>query len=228
MAEALDYRASHQGRGVDYDAALKADPWSAYMHDREARLLSSIVPRLMMQGRRKRRSLDFACGTGRITRLIEPFAAESIGVDVSESMIEQARRKSRTSTFHLIDAFDVEQWAGSFDLITAFRFLGNADDASRRSALSLWRRLIHPQGRLIVNNHRNPRAPMYAVRRWRGEGATLDLTHGKLVRLLPGWSLPPAPVTALLPSRTGRSARQRVFLDAARQFLDPPPWRGKA
>ncbi|WP_186381738.1 LysR family transcriptional regulator [Burkholderia sp. KBS0801] len=54
------------------------------------------------------------------------------------------------------------------------------------------------------------------------------LANGKLVRLLPDWHLPPAPVTALLPSRTGRSARQRVFLDAAKQFLDPPPWRGKA
>ncbi|EDT41926.1 LysR family transcriptional regulator [Burkholderia ambifaria] len=54
------------------------------------------------------------------------------------------------------------------------------------------------------------------------------LANGKLVRLLPDWHLPPAPVTALLPSRTGRSARQRVFLDAAKQFLDPPPWHGKA
>ncbi|WP_242462083.1 LysR substrate-binding domain-containing protein, partial [Pantoea agglomerans] len=54
------------------------------------------------------------------------------------------------------------------------------------------------------------------------------LASGKLVRLLPGWHLPPAPVTALLPSRTGRSARQRVFLEAARQFLDPPPWRANA
>ncbi|WP_425129754.1 LysR family transcriptional regulator [Burkholderia stabilis] len=54
------------------------------------------------------------------------------------------------------------------------------------------------------------------------------LANGKLVRLLPGWNLPPAPVTALLPSRTGRSARQRIFLEAARQFLDPPPWRGNA
>ena len=38
----------------------------------------------------------------------------------------------------------------------------------------------------------------------------------------------PAPVTALLPSRTGRSARQRVFLEAATRFLSPPPWRHHA
>ncbi|BBU29974.1 LysR family transcriptional regulator [Burkholderia sp. THE68] len=51
------------------------------------------------------------------------------------------------------------------------------------------------------------------------------LAAGKLVRLLPEWSLPSAPVTALLPSRTGRSLRQRVFLEAAKAFLSPPPWR---
>ncbi|AOI84781.1 LysR family transcriptional regulator [Burkholderia cepacia] len=54
------------------------------------------------------------------------------------------------------------------------------------------------------------------------------LANGRLVRLLPDWHLPPAPVTALLPSRTGRSARQRVFLEAATRLLSPPPWRGKA
>ncbi|PAJ79370.1 LysR family transcriptional regulator [Burkholderia ubonensis] len=54
------------------------------------------------------------------------------------------------------------------------------------------------------------------------------LADGKLVRLLPDWRLPSAPVTALLPSRTGRSVRQRIFLEAAKQFLSPPPWRDNA
>ncbi|SIT51830.1 Transcriptional regulator, LysR family [Paraburkholderia piptadeniae] len=51
------------------------------------------------------------------------------------------------------------------------------------------------------------------------------LATGKLVRLLPDWDLPPAPVTALLPSRTGMSIRQRIFLETARAFLNPAPWR---
>ncbi|WP_102817953.1 LysR family transcriptional regulator [Burkholderia ubonensis] len=54
------------------------------------------------------------------------------------------------------------------------------------------------------------------------------LAEGKLVRLLPDWRLPSAPVTALLPSRTGRSVRQRIFLETAKQFLSPPPWRNNA
>ncbi|KVT37124.1 LysR family transcriptional regulator [Burkholderia ubonensis] len=54
------------------------------------------------------------------------------------------------------------------------------------------------------------------------------LADGKLVRLLPDWRLPSAPVTALLPSRTSRSVRQRIFLETAKQFLSPPPWRNNA
>lgn len=51
------------------------------------------------------------------------------------------------------------------------------------------------------------------------------LAAKRLVRLLPDWQLAPAPVTALLPSRTGVSVRQRAFLDTARAYLDPAPWR---
>ncbi|SAK44211.1 LysR family transcriptional regulator [Caballeronia hypogeia] len=63
----------------------------------------------------------------------------------------------------------------------------------------------------------------------RSEWDVADLLRaGKLVRLLPDWHLPPAPVTALLPSRTGASVRQRAFLEAAKTFLSPPPWHRKA
>lgn len=51
------------------------------------------------------------------------------------------------------------------------------------------------------------------------------LASGRLVRVLPEWQLPAAPVMALLPSRTGISPRQKAFLEAARQALDPAPWR---
>jgi DNA-binding transcriptional LysR family regulator len=51
------------------------------------------------------------------------------------------------------------------------------------------------------------------------------IAAGKLVRILPAWRLEPAPVMALLPSRHGVTNRQRLFLDAAKQAFDPPPWR---
>ncbi|BCM86400.1 LysR family transcriptional regulator [Methylobacterium indicum] len=56
-----------------------------------------------------------------------------------------------------------------------------------------------------------------------------DLRAGRLVRLLPGFSAPEAPVVALLGARRrARAARTRRFLDALAAALDPVPWREPA
>ena len=52
-----------------------------------------------------------------------------------------------------------------------------------------------------------------------------DLRAGRLVRLLPEWRSPDAPVVALLGPRHMRAARTRRFLELLRQSLTPPPWR---
>ncbi|GJD60831.1 LysR family transcriptional regulator [Methylobacterium frigidaeris] len=53
-----------------------------------------------------------------------------------------------------------------------------------------------------------------------------DLRAGRLVRLLPGYALPDAPVVALLGApRRARAARTGRFLDVLAAALDPAPWR---
>ena len=42
---------------------------------------------------------------------------------------------------------------GLFDLVTSFRFFGNAQDELRSSALAAINRHLRPQGYLIINNH---------------------------------------------------------------------------
>lgn len=54
-----------------------------------------------------------------------------------------------------------------------------------------------------------------------------DLQIGRLVELLPGWSLPNADVVALLGSRTERLARTSTFLDIMMDALAPAPWRAR-
>ncbi len=51
------------------------------------------------------------------------------------------------------------------------------------------------------------------------------IADGKLVRVLPAWSLAAAPVMGLLPTRQGMPVRHCVFMDAAKRALNPPPWR---
>jgi DNA-binding transcriptional LysR family regulator len=51
------------------------------------------------------------------------------------------------------------------------------------------------------------------------------IAEGKLRRVLPSWRLEPTPVMALMPTRQGLTIRQRVFLEAAKEAFNPPPWR---
>lgn len=53
-----------------------------------------------------------------------------------------------------------------------------------------------------------------------------SLAAGKLVRVLPDWSLPDADVVALVAGRTGLSARVKLFLAFLQARFKPlPPWR---
>lgn len=53
-----------------------------------------------------------------------------------------------------------------------------------------------------------------------------SLAAGRLIRLLPDWSLPDANVVALVASRAGLSARVKLFLALLQDRFKPvPPWR---
>lgn len=52
-----------------------------------------------------------------------------------------------------------------------------------------------------------------------------DIAAGRLMPLMPDWTLPDADITALLGRRGARSARIDDFLDLLRRSLRPVPWR---
>ena len=93
MQSTDDYRLSHLERGRSYDATLAETPFDAYMAAWERQHLARIVGRLFPTG--VGRYLDFACGTGRVTSVVAPLARESVGVDISPSMLEAARERCK-------------------------------------------------------------------------------------------------------------------------------------
>ena len=178
-----DYRLSHLQRGGRYDATLAAAPFDAYMARFESAYLRDIVPALFPEARP--RCLDFACGTGRITEVIAPLAAEAVGVDISDSMLEQARRKCPTVRFVHADLTQSDIDLGRFDLVTSFRFFGNAQDDLRRAVLRTMHRILRPGGHLIINSHRNPHALASLLHGLTGGGRSgMDLHYFKLKALL--------------------------------------------
>jgi ubiquinone/menaquinone biosynthesis C-methylase UbiE len=178
----VDYRRSHMESGDHYDAVLAAAPFDAYMADLEARFLRRAVPALFPSA--PPRHLDFACGTGRVTEVVAPLCAQTVGVDVSSTMLEQARRKCPAVRFVQADLTQGDAGLGSFDLATAFRFFGNAQDELRRDVLQALHRALRPEGVLILDSHRNPHSLAALMHAATGGRQEMDLHYFKLRRLL--------------------------------------------
>lgn len=181
-ATSADYRRSHVERGPSYDATLDTNPFDAYMAKWEAYWLANLVTALHDNG--ISRYLDFACGTGRITRTVAPYARESIGIDISHSMLEVARTKCPGTRFIEADITRTSLDLGKFDVLTSFRFFGNAQDTLRHEVLTAMARLLRPGGYLIVNNHRNPLSTSALLHRMTGGAHGMDLTYFKFRRML--------------------------------------------
>jgi SAM-dependent methyltransferase len=173
-----DYRKSHLRKGDSYDDELSADPWHAYTSEHELKVVRDVIEK-RFHGR-ARRCMDFACGTGRVTAVLQDLTEECIGVDISASMLDIAKKKCIQAKFFLFDLTKESPDLGAFDLITAFRFFGNAQDELRLAALSALHSYLEPDGYLVLNNHRNPNAVQNRLSSWTGGESRMDLSPAKL------------------------------------------------
>jgi SAM-dependent methyltransferase len=101
------------------------------------------------------RYLDFACGTGRIMELAHQHFAETVGIDVSEPMLSEARRRFPTARLIQVDVMTDPPDVGTFQVISLFRFILSAEDHLREGVLHWLRTVIAADGVLVVNNHLN-------------------------------------------------------------------------
>jgi SAM-dependent methyltransferase len=209
----VDYRNIHVDKGSTYDATIAGLPWDAYMARCEASYLREVAPTLV---RGARRYLDFACGTGRITEIVSPLVPESVGVDLSDSMLAEARLKCPNTRFVRADLTNEDVDIGQFDLATSFRFFGNAEPGLRRAALGAIVRRLRPQGFLVVNNHRNPYAIGTLFAGLGGSRHDMDLTHAAFLRLLREYGLRIAHVRPIGFWVVRARLRHSAMLDSAR------------
>jgi SAM-dependent methyltransferase len=177
-----DYLEGHKERGGYYDKLLAASPFDAYMTEWETRHVRDLIARTFPSG--VGRYLDFACGTGRMTQVVAATAAEAVGVDVSSSMLQVARRKVPAAKFVEADLTSQDVDIGSFDLVSSFRFFGNAEPGLRRSVLRALNSRMRAGGHLLVNSHRNPWAMLSVFDRLGGGDMRVDLSYRAFRRLL--------------------------------------------
>jgi len=103
------------------------------------------------------RYLDFACGTGRVVSHVGPRFTDVTGIEISAAMAEIARRRAPDARILVRDITSAgAEIEGTYDVITAFRFVLNAEPELRVAALrALRQRLAGPDAMLIFNNHGN-------------------------------------------------------------------------
>jgi len=84
------------------------------------------------------RTLDVACGTGFLTRHLP---GRVVGLDQSDSMLEEARQQAPNATFVQGDALALPFEDGSFDRVVTAHFYGHLEDGDRERFLAEARRL---------------------------------------------------------------------------------------
>jgi ubiquinone/menaquinone biosynthesis C-methylase UbiE len=84
------------------------------------------------------RTLDTGCGTGFLTQHLR---GDVVGLDQSEAMLEQARRRAPHATFLLGDALALPVPNRSFDRVFTAHFYGHLDEKARRTFLAEARRV---------------------------------------------------------------------------------------
>jgi len=165
MAKKYTYKDSHKyaEKGAEYQAFYETQPWERFLWSREQKVILHILEKYFKG--RDVHLLDFACGTGRITGLLEDRVKTSTGVDVSGSMLAIARRKLKRTEIIKADITAEDILKGrKFNLITAFRFFVNAEPALRCSAMQALAGLLSEDGYFVFNNHQSYGSPWIKLR----------------------------------------------------------------
>ncbi|WP_100446698.1 methyltransferase domain-containing protein [Glycomyces xiaoerkulensis] len=102
---------------------------------------------------------DFACGTGRVARMLAGLVAVSHGYDTSEAMLAKGRELGTPGMAHLVGPAEAvpEVVPSRPALVTAFRFVLNVNDELRDRLMDFAATALPDAdaGLLVVENHGN-------------------------------------------------------------------------
>lgn len=111
------------------------------------------------------RLLDAGCGEGTNTRLFRQLGADVVGIDISERMIEHARRAETQQplgiSYEIASFTDLRTFSeGAFDVVVSTMALMDAPDLD--GALREFARVLRAGGRLVFSVARAIRTPNHS------------------------------------------------------------------
>jgi ubiquinone/menaquinone biosynthesis C-methylase UbiE len=151
----INYREHFKKTAADYDRTTQSRHITL-IYELEKEVLNGLLLRI---NSREKTVMDFACGTGRWTQVLEDHFKEVTGVDVSSEMIALARQKCKKAEFIVTDItsdmVDKKLENRQFDVITAFRFYKNAEQELRQAATEAVPKYLKKNGLFIFDLHLN-------------------------------------------------------------------------
>ena len=150
-----DYRSSHLDPTcpAQFEGHYRTGHGYVYWNNFEKPYLEKLFARLGRE--HPGRYLDFACGTGRIMELAHSHFSETVGIDVADSMLDEARHRFPDAKLINVDVMTDPPDIGTFQVISLFRFILSAEHHLRVGVLEWLRTVIAPDGVMVLNNHLN-------------------------------------------------------------------------
>ncbi|CAH1665096.1 class I SAM-dependent methyltransferase [Chelatococcus asaccharovorans] len=103
-----------------------------------------------IEGRGHRKALDVGCGEGRFCRMLQERGISAIGLDPTEAMLAEARRRDPAGDYRQGYAEALPFADGTFDLVVSYLSLIDITDAT--AAIREMARVLEPGGSLIIVN----------------------------------------------------------------------------
>jgi SAM-dependent methyltransferase len=130
-----------------------AGAWIASMGERGDWSREHVLDPAMLgrlEGRQFERALDVGCGEGRFCRMLKARAIPAVGIDPTEQLLEEARRRDPGGDYRLARAEELPFAEASFDLVVSYLTLIDIPDF--RAAIREMARVLKPNGTLLIAN----------------------------------------------------------------------------
>jgi len=134
-----------------YDDQVRAAAYAGLEYPGTYGLAFRDLPAIIGEHVNGRKALDFGCGAGRSTRFLRELGFDTVGVDISEHMLERARERDPEGEYRLITDGDLSGFAArSYDLVlSAFTFDNIPTMEKKAALLGAMGRLLKDTGRIV-------------------------------------------------------------------------------